>query len=137
MNCSLAVSVISIHQAKKARRWKEDDLCAFIVNWLKSTFKGASYTMACAKLLFLVLLVTIQQIRNSHGHGRLMDPVNRSSAWRLNFSTPINNDDDQNYCGGLGVSNKKTFKKILHTILILFFSRRQIKKKILPTFLYF
>ncbi|KAK0073822.1 hypothetical protein PV325_009177 [Microctonus aethiopoides] len=30
----------------------------------------------------------------------LMEPVNRGSAWRKNFDTPINYDDNANYCGG-------------------------------------
>ncbi|XP_034945508.1 uncharacterized protein, partial [Chelonus insularis] len=42
-------------------------------------------------------------ITNSWGHGMLMDPVNRGSAWRKGFKTPINYDDNQNYCGGFNV----------------------------------
>lgn len=34
----------------------------------------------------------------------LMEPVNRGSAWRKGFKTPVNYDDDGNYCGGLFVS---------------------------------
>lgn len=37
------------------------------------------------------------------GHGMLIDPVNRGSAWRLGFNTPINYNDNENYCGGFNV----------------------------------
>lgn len=37
-------------------------------------------------------------------HGMLMQPVNRASAWRKGFRTPINYDDNANYCGGFNVS---------------------------------
>ncbi|KAG7155940.1 uncharacterized protein LOC121854288 [Homarus americanus] len=40
-------------------------------------------------------------------HGRLMEPVCRSSAWRKGFNTPINYDDNQLYCGGFGVQYKQ------------------------------
>nr|XP_045607023.1 uncharacterized protein LOC123763746 [Procambarus clarkii] len=36
-------------------------------------------------------------------HGRLMEPVSRSSAWRKGFDTPINYDDNALFCGGVGV----------------------------------
>nr|CAD7460233.1 unnamed protein product [Timema tahoe] len=34
------------------------------------------------------------------GHGMVMDPVSRSSMWRMGFHTPVNYDDDGNFCGG-------------------------------------
>ncbi|XP_046559870.1 uncharacterized protein LOC124268892 [Haliotis rubra] len=34
------------------------------------------------------------------GHGRLMDPPQRSSMWRDGFNTPTNYDDNQLNCGG-------------------------------------
>ena len=37
-------------------------------------------------------------------HGMVMEPVNRGSAWRKGFKTPVNYDDNQNYCGGFAVS---------------------------------
>lgn len=37
------------------------------------------------------------------GHGRLLEPPSRSSAWRAGFKAPINYDDDQLYCGGFTV----------------------------------
>lgn len=37
------------------------------------------------------------------GHGRLMYPPSRSSAWRLGFDTPQNYNDNELFCGGFGV----------------------------------
>lgn len=37
------------------------------------------------------------------GHGRLLEPVGRSSAWRLGFNTPHNYNDNALYCGGFSV----------------------------------
>ncbi|XP_054159539.1 uncharacterized protein LOC128957752 [Oppia nitens] len=34
------------------------------------------------------------------GHGRLIDPASRSSAWRFGFKTEINYNDNQLFCGG-------------------------------------
>lgn len=42
------------------------------------------------------------------GHGRLLDPVGRSSAWRLGFNTPHNFNDNALYCGGFSVSEMFT-----------------------------
>ena len=38
------------------------------------------------------------------GHGILMEPPGRSSAWRVGFNTPKNYDDNALYCGGFSVS---------------------------------
>ncbi|XP_039312890.1 uncharacterized protein LOC105197030 [Solenopsis invicta] len=56
--------------------------------------------MAYTKFLFIFTLATFS-LKEIHGHGMLMEPVNRGSAWRKGFKTPINYDDDGNYCGGL------------------------------------
>lgn len=37
------------------------------------------------------------------GHGMMMDPINRSSIWRVNESFPHNYEDNQNFCGGFVV----------------------------------
>ncbi|XP_005092455.1 uncharacterized protein LOC101859842 [Aplysia californica] len=37
------------------------------------------------------------------GHGRLLEPPSRSSMWRLGYDTPHNYDDNQLFCGGVGV----------------------------------
>lgn len=35
-----------------------------------------------------------------YGHGRLIEPPSRSSAWRYGFQTPPNYNDHELYCGG-------------------------------------
>lgn len=59
------------------------------------------------KLLHYLIysLVLILNISFIYCHGMLMDPVNRGSAWRLGFNTPVNYDDNANYCGGANVIN--------------------------------
>ncbi|CAK1589901.1 unnamed protein product [Parnassius mnemosyne] len=34
------------------------------------------------------------------GHGRLIEPPSRASAWRFGFDTPPDYNDNQSYCGG-------------------------------------
>lgn len=54
--------------------------------------------------LFIALVLLIVEFQEIRGHGKLMDPVNRSSAWRKGFNTPENFNDNENFCGGFGVS---------------------------------
>ena len=37
------------------------------------------------------------------GHGRLMEPVSRASAWRKGFPNPADYNDNEGYCGGYSV----------------------------------
>ena len=37
-----------------------------------------------------------------NGHGRMMDPPSRNAMWRLGFSNPINYNDNEVFCGGVG-----------------------------------
>ena len=48
--------------------------------------------------LFIVVIHYFQ------GHGMLTLPPGRSSAWRRDFNTPINYDDNGLNCGGFKVS---------------------------------
>ncbi|XP_043471879.1 uncharacterized protein LOC122504725 [Leptopilina heterotoma] len=50
-----------------------------------------------------VLVLILFYFSEIRGHGMLMQPVNRASAWRKGFRTPINYDDNANYCGGFNV----------------------------------
>lgn len=34
------------------------------------------------------------------GHGRMIEPPSRASAWRYGFNTPPNYNDHELYCGG-------------------------------------
>ncbi|XP_050667786.1 uncharacterized protein LOC126967385 [Leptidea sinapis] len=45
-------------------------------------------------LTLLVVLVNVE------GHGRLIEPPSRASAWRYGFGTPHNYNDHELYCGG-------------------------------------
>jgi hypothetical protein len=49
-----------------------------------------------AASVFLCVLAVVEV----NGHGRLIDPPARSTAWRFGYDTPVNYDDNQLYCGG-------------------------------------
>ena len=49
----------------------------------------------------------------AQGHGYLLKPPARGTAWRAGFDTPTDTNDMGNYCGGRGVSSK-----ILHGLKI-------------------
>ncbi|XP_043481796.1 uncharacterized protein LOC122510907 [Leptopilina heterotoma] len=50
---------------------------------------------------FLILsVVLVFHLQKISAHGRLMDPINRSSMWRRGYKTPINYNDNENFCGG-------------------------------------
>lgn len=51
-------------------------------------------------LSFYMFSVNFIQIR---GHGMIMDPVNRSSAWKKHLPVPPNYNDNQLFCGGFAV----------------------------------
>lgn len=54
------------------------------------------------KLLIISLLCAVALVYVS-GHGMVLDPVNRSSRWRYDATAEANYDDNQIWCGGLGV----------------------------------
>nr|KAG5691648.1 hypothetical protein BaRGS_022923 [Batillaria attramentaria] len=39
-------------------------------------------------------------LKSVDGHGYVMDPPQRSSLWRFGYNTPVNNNDNQLFCGG-------------------------------------
>ncbi|XP_033731761.1 uncharacterized protein LOC117321453 [Pecten maximus] len=53
-----------------------------------------------ATTLLISVFVLVNLIGQSLQHGRMMDPVQRSSMWRKGFNTPPNYEDTQLYCGG-------------------------------------
>ncbi|XP_034936365.1 uncharacterized protein [Chelonus insularis] len=55
--------------------------------------------MTFIKFLFIITIMMVN-LSEIFGHGMLMDPVNRGSAWRKGFNTPVNYNDNGNYCGG-------------------------------------
>lgn len=52
-------------------------------------------------LIFAGVSVTALLVVLVDGHGYLMDPPMRSTAWRYGFGTPINYDDNGLTCGGI------------------------------------
>ncbi|XP_043286017.1 uncharacterized protein [Venturia canescens] len=65
--------------------------------------------MTLVKYLALAAFLAIN-LCEIEAHGRLMDPVNRSSAWRRGFNVSTNFNDAGNYCGGFGVQYNKQNK---------------------------
>ncbi|XP_015792569.1 uncharacterized protein LOC107369157 [Tetranychus urticae] len=51
----------------------------------------------------IVILFLFQFSSKVSGHGRLIQPASRSSAWRFGFPTTPNYDDNQLFCGGFTV----------------------------------
>lgn len=45
-------------------------------------------------------LIIASIIIGCHGHGRLIEPPSRATAWRFGFNTPANYNDHELYCGG-------------------------------------
>lgn len=72
--------------------------------------------------LFIVAALMAINIEEIYGHGMLMEPVNRSSAWRKGFRVPPNYDDDGNFCGGLSVSSFNVFPFVIYFDMVLKFS---------------
>ncbi|XP_026462853.1 uncharacterized protein LOC113365532, partial [Ctenocephalides felis] len=46
------------------------------------------------------LIVLINHIGSANGHGRLIEPPSRATAWRYGFDTPPNYNDHELFCGG-------------------------------------
>ncbi|XP_044745595.1 uncharacterized protein LOC123307378 [Coccinella septempunctata] len=51
-------------------------------------------------LLFIGLCCCLKE---TLGHGMMLEPPNRSSLWRFYPNVPANYDDDGNFCGGMTV----------------------------------
>lgn len=59
------------------------------------------------KLQFvLIICVLLCSIDVCNGHGRLIDPPGRSTAFRFGFPTPPNYNDHELFCGGLARQQK-------------------------------
>lgn len=64
----------------------------------KFTEKILAITTSTLTLTTAILLCST--IQTCNGHGRLIEPPSRSSAWRYGFQTPPNYNDHELYCGG-------------------------------------
>ncbi|XP_018372860.1 PREDICTED: uncharacterized protein LOC108767449 [Trachymyrmex cornetzi] len=60
--------------------------------------------MAFTKL-FVLTLITAINLQEIYGHGMMMDPINRSSAWRKGFPVEPNYTDNEHFCGGYGIQH--------------------------------
>ncbi|PVD28138.1 hypothetical protein C0Q70_10723 [Pomacea canaliculata] len=52
-------------------------------------------------MMTMTLVLSLFAVPVVDGHGRLIDPPARGSAWRFGFNTPINYNDNEMSCGGL------------------------------------
>jgi len=57
--------------------------------------------------LFAVTLVTVINLQEIYGHGMMLDPINRSSAWRKGFPVEPNYTDNEHFCGGRTIHHMK------------------------------
>ncbi|XP_014238732.1 uncharacterized protein LOC106660314 [Trichogramma pretiosum] len=57
------------------------------------------------RIVLLMCALAASQLQLVQGHGMVLDPVNRSSAWRKGFKVPPNYEDSENFCGGLQVQH--------------------------------
>ena len=57
-----------------------------------------------------ISIAVVATVYHVSGHGKLMEPPNRSSLWRFpefaEYNPPANYNDNENYCGGAGVSTE-------------------------------
>lgn len=65
----------------------------------------------CAKIahnwqFILMVGILMHAIDVCNGHGRLIEPPSRSSAFRYGFQTPPNYNDHELYCGGFARQQK-------------------------------
>ncbi|XP_033324121.2 uncharacterized protein LOC117219248 [Megalopta genalis] len=58
--------------------------------------------MAFTQILLVTGLLAVQLLE-VYGHGMMMDPVSRSSAWRKGFPVEPNYNDNSLFCGGYDV----------------------------------
>merc|ERR1712001_85385 len=57
-------------------------------------------TLGWSQPLWVGLVLLSSLVFEIQGHGRLMEPVSRASAWRRGYPNPADYNDNQGYCGG-------------------------------------
>lgn len=57
------------------------------------------------KIACLVLVAVVTLANEVIGHGMMLDPPNRGSAWRYLPGFPVNYNDNANFCGGNSIQN--------------------------------
>lgn len=72
---------------------------------------------------FIVIYVQNFSQLQVEAHGTMVDPVSRNSLWRLDGSAPVNYNDIELFCGGIGVSINqiRDTSKLSSTTLFNFF----------------
>ncbi|XP_055377878.1 uncharacterized protein LOC129609783 [Condylostylus longicornis] len=65
------------------------------LNYSKTSIHLANFIATIFYIICLTLLPN-----SCNGHGRLIEPPSRASAWRYGFQTPPNYNDHELYCGG-------------------------------------
>ena len=70
-------------------------------------------TLGWSQPLWVGLVLLSSLVFEIQGHGRLMEPVSRASAWRRGYPNPADYNDNQGYCGGYSVWILTVFLKIL------------------------
>ena len=61
--------------------------------------------MITSEMFWIGMAAILSQIGHVTSHGRLIQPAQRSSAWRFGYNNPKNYNDNELFCGGFGVSN--------------------------------
>lgn len=61
--------------------------------------------MFSKQIISLAFLLSLFVITEVVGHGKLIDPPNRSSMWRFGYPVTPNYDDNGIFCGGRAVSH--------------------------------
>jgi hypothetical protein len=67
-----------------------------------------SFEMLSGQIFWIGMAVILSQTGHVASHGRLIQPAQRSSAWRYGYNNPENYNDNQLFCGGFDVSNLLT-----------------------------
>lgn len=52
----------------------------------------------------ILSIVLLHNGKLAAAHGTMVDPVSRNSLWRVDSSAPVNYNDIELFCGGIGVS---------------------------------
>lgn len=63
----------------------------------------AKYLSALALPVFIIFSVKLDSSL-VQSHGTMIDPVSRNSLWRIDATAPVNYNDIELFCGGIGVS---------------------------------
>ncbi|KAL3884517.1 hypothetical protein ACJMK2_024652 [Sinanodonta woodiana] len=56
--------------------------------------------MGCKRLIMFVVMLSAMLVRETVGHGAMIDPPARNYMGKAGFSVPINYDYNSQYCGG-------------------------------------